>query len=451
MSGFTVGPEWLQNSSLLDTSSNIVRNELLGFDDFANFQTHLGAGNYGRAAISGLTGSAELGLTLAALGLAPWTGGASVPTRVAGATLRQGAARVLRDPRLIRNVLKNPRSVVSAAGNSFRRLNPFTGRLKPIAVLGGRYAAGRYDPSGTSPEAELDKPAADAPPSDFMLNFGPGGSAGGGGRGGGGVPRGPSADWFENLMPMAQYETLLANQLDQIDARAGAYSTASDTLWAKVADTNRAAATKALELGAEFGEVGAQRWHQAAQNALDIAAARNEAIGMMSGGLPQGLGVSPVTEDFAQFAQATGDAERDLQEGLGQVRSEDLNWMAEQSGQAGAGYNAEFARARQDLTAAAVNSHNNRVIERNAMIAQMKFQSAMQQQALGAQAAMAGASRSQGADYADVYNLAGSLKDRVGLTDQAAAQMLVQFFPDVFGGVDNALAFYKQFGLNPPS
>ncbi len=425
MSGqFNYGPDWL-NFSTDNLGSSVwgfARDELLGYDDFQNMRRRFGEGDYLGAGLSALTGTAEAGLTgLAILGSGPTMGG-SLVARGAVAGGRFGAGRLL------------------------GALNPWGGtalggRLRPAIMQAGRFFAGGA--GGETPE--LDEPAEDAPPASlapFNLNLG-----GAGGRGGAGGVRPIDTSWIEQLMPISDYETMLANQLDQISARSSAFSVAAGDTWDRVQTANRAASAKAIEMGAEFGELGRQRWHEAAEGALNIAAARAESIGMMSGGLPQTISPSGVTEDFAQFARATGEAEASLQEGLGQMRAADLDWMAESAGQAGAGYQAEFARAEQDLTASAVQSHNNRVIERNNQIAQMRFAAAMQSQQLNAQAAMANASR--GSEYQDVYNLAANLRGRPGLTERAAASMLAQTFPEVFGSPENALAFYSQLGDNP--
>lgn len=435
-SPFTVGPDWLQNSNLISGAGNFARNELLGVDDFTNAYRHYNEGSYGRSLLSLATGVGEVGLTgLAVLGT-PFTGGASMAGRVAVSGGRAAAGQALRN----------------APRGFFRALNPFRGTIAGGRARAGVMQAGRYFAGQGDGDAAVEEEAAaaedpTAPLAPFTMDFGPGA----GGSGGGGGASALSRSYLEQLMPISDYENLLANQLDQISARASAFSVASGDSWDRVQTSNRLAAQKAIQMGAEFGETGRQRWHDAAEGALNIAAARADAIGTMSGGLPQGLSPSAVTEDFAQFAQATGDAEQSLQEGLGQMRGADLDWMAENAGQMGSGYAAEFARAEQDLTASAVNTHNNRVIERNSQIAQMQFASAMQAQQLNAQASLSAANRGA-AKHQDVYNLAANLRSRnagVGVDANAAASMLLQTFPNVFGSVGDALAFYNQLGQNP--
>jgi len=420
--GFSYGPQWLQNSNILGGGARFVGNELLGIDDFRNVWTHGRAGNWDRAGLSALTGATELGLTIAAFN--PWS--------MAGTAGQSGTARL---------AIAGGRAVlpkVTLRGLGRAAVSPFTSRGRAILAQAGRIGAGRYGQGDEAEaEAELDQPASESPP--FSLNFGPGGAAGGGRGGGGG---GVGGGYIDGLLPISDYETLLANQIDQIDARSGAYYDALGTTWDTVAKANRAASAKALEMGAEFGEVGRQRWHEAAQGALNVAAARAEAISVMSGGIPQSIGPSGTTDDFVRQAETTGLAEQSLQEGLGQMRSADMDWLAEQSSQQGAGYQSEVRRTQQDLTAMAVANHNNRIIERNMMIAQMKFQAAMQQQSLSAAAA------GKGADYTDVYNLAGSLQAR-GVPGSAAASMLYQTFPEVFGNVGSAEAFFNQIGTTP--
>lgn len=428
MSEFTFGPQWLQDSNLASSGGDFIRNELLGVDDFTNAYRHFNEGNYGRSLLSLATGIGEAGLT--GLSLFPLTAPVAAPARAV--TL---AAKVPGATRVARPLFRGLRA-------------PFgPGRIRPAFTQGLRYALGRGDDGEVVEEEAAAAEDPIAPLAPFTMDFGPGA----GGSGGGGGASALSRSYLEQLMPISDYENLLANQLDQISARASAFSVASGDSWDRVQTSNRLAAQKAIQMGAEFGETGRQRWHDAAEGALNIAAARADAIGMMSGGLPQGLGPSAVTEDFAQFAQATGDAERSLQEGLGQMRGADLDWMAENAGQMGSGYAAEFARAEQDLTASAVNAHNNRVIERNNQIAQMQFASAMQAQQLNAQAALSASNRGA-AQHQDVYNLAANLRSRnagAGVDANAAASMLLQTFPNVFGSVGDALAFYNQLGQNP--
>jgi hypothetical protein len=433
---FSYGPEWLRLPENLGQSAwNFARDELFGYDDFSRVAPHWQSGNYLGAGLSALTGVTEAGLTGLALLSAPLTGGASLPARAA---LTGGRAAV---GQAVRNV---PRGL-------FRALNPFggtvaRGRLRPALMQAGRYAAGNYDPSDPDAAAAAAEDLPVAGGFDMDLS-GLDGGAGGGGGGRAGVPRANIN--YDELLPLGDFQIMLENTLDNINARATAYQTALGTEWEQIGSTNKAAAERALELSREFGELGAQRWTEAAEGALAIAASRVEALGSLIGGAPMDFGSQAATSDFAQQAQLSGTAEQRFQESLGERQSRDYEWAAQQAAGTGAEYQAAVGRAAQDQTYAAVAAHNDRIIQRQNLIAQMRFQQAMQEQQLGAQASAANAARgAQPGRQEELFMFAASLKDRNAPASGAAA-MIMQMFPGVFPTPNDAIAFYQSLGTAP--
>jgi hypothetical protein len=431
---FSYGPEWLRLPENLGQSAwNFARDELFGYDDFMRVVPHWQSGNYLGAGLSALTGAGEATLTgLAVLG-APFTGGASLPARAA---LTGGRAAV---GQAVRNA---PRAF-------FRGLNPYRGtaaggRLRPGLMQAGRYFAGNYDPS--DPEAAA--AAAEDAPVAGGFNMDLSGLDGGpGGGGGAGVPRVNIN--YDELLPLGDFQIMLENTLDNINARSTAYQTALGTEWEQIGSTNKAAAERALELSREFGELGAQRWTEAAEGALAISASRVEALGSMIGGAPMDFGSQAATSDFAQQAQLSGAAEQRFQESMGERQSRDYQWAADQAAGTGAEYQAAVGRAAQDQTYAAAAAHNDRIIQRQNLIAQMRFQQALQEQQLGAQASAANATRAaQPGRQDELFVFAASLKDR-NAPASGAAEMIMQMFPGVFPTPDDAVQFYQSLGIAP--
>jgi hypothetical protein len=424
---FSYGPEWLRLPDNFGSAAwGIARNELLGIDDYNNMKRRFGEGDYRGATLSALTGAAELGLT--GFSLFPLTAPIAAPVRAA--TL---AARVPGATRVGRGLWRSLRA-------------PFgPGRLRPLAAQGLRYAAGQYGPS--SPEEAA--AAADNLPPDggFSMDLSglDGGAGGGGGGGRAGVPRANIN--YDELLPLGDFQIMLENTLDNINARSTAYQTALGTEWERIGSTNKAAAERALELSREFGELGAQRWTEAAEGALAIAASRVEALGSLIGGAPMDFGSQAATSDFAQQAQLSGTAEQRFQESLGERQSRDYEWAAQQAAGTGAEYQAAVGRAAQDQTYAAVAAHNDRIIQRQNLIAQMQFQQAMQEQQLGAQASAANAARGAQPDRRqELYAFAASLADRTGVPPSGAAIMIMDMFPGVFPTQDDAMRFFLSLG-----
>lgn len=396
-------------ASFVEGGVGLAANELLGIDDFRRAIGLASQGNWAQAAQSGATGLTELGLTYAA---------------IAGAGPTWGGSLALRMAPVVKAASRAPR-----IANALRWL-----KNNPIKTIVGRSGGAALERQGSEPTAEAVEDTAPIRP--FVANLPE--------RGGTGIAAVPGLNmsYLQNFMPMSDYQTLLDNELANIEARAAAYGEAVGTEWQRVRQVNEAAVDKALALGDEAGEAGWIAWDTAAQGALDVTNARNEALVQMAGGLPQDIAVGGAVEDFQRFASAAGESERQLQQTLAGNRAEDYRWLAEVADQTAAGYQGSIVRAEQDAAAAAVARHNQAVIARNQRIAEMQFQAAMQQQQLQTQVNMANGA--QGGGLEDLISTAVQIRDRNG-----SGTLLRQLFPDVFPTDADAEGFLASLGTAP--
>ena len=431
--GYFAQPElgdWY-GSGLAELGTGFVANELLGIDDFRRALGLGGAGapdlSFGERMRAGATGLTELGLTVGSIVGAIPSGGTTVAARLA-------AAGVKATPQALKTVI----NAVPLVGHLARFVAKYPlGATRAAGAL--RTGLGWLGRQGDGTTAEVE--AADGgtvPP--FVMNLPE--------RGTTGVAAVPGLDlsFMNRYRDTSGLETILANQVAQIEGRAGAYDQAIGAEFTRVRAVNVAAAVKAIDQAVAAGTEGAGVWERAALGALDVTEARNAALTQM-GGMPQTIAPGGSVEDFERFAAAAGASEENLQRTLGNARAEDYRYAAGVADQTGAAFQGEIARAEQDAIGAAVAEHNRNILERENMLMQMEFQAALQNQQLGAQAAIANARSGDVGDIGEVLGVAVELANRPG---SQGGQVLQQLFPGVFPSAADAQGFIDSLGTANP-
>jgi len=380
MSGFTYGPDWLQN---LDPTgpAGFVRNELLGFDDFGRASSRFGEGDYLGAGISTLTGVGELGLTALSL----FGGPKGVAARAALAGGRSGALS---------------RGALGTAGTRFGSFisSPLRNRAAALGAQAARFTAGGgFGRFGSEDPAAAAEAEADADADAALAGLDWDAILGSIAAGGGGTPRVSVPRGMFNLAETQAEQAMLARELANIEARAAAGEVALRAGWGEVQAANSAAADKARAMVAEVGDVGASYWTDAAERARNISAEAAAEAGGFEG--RAGIDISPTagSENWVGFMESQAPAERRFAERSQEILGEDLEWMAGMAGQQAQAQVGDLQRQAQFISFDRAREHNMRVQDRINQERMILAQMEMQAQATNAQ--LASADRTAGDPY----------------------------------------------------
>ena len=204
-----------------------------------------------------------------------------------------------------------------------------------------------------------------------------GGSVGGGPVGGGPVGGGVPRNLFQ-LQETDEERALVARAIADIQRRRDEGTAALREGWGNVARINTAASEKARGMVAERGDRGEAIWTGAEERTREEAARRAAAAGQFEGRAAIDIDELGGAEDFVRFMQSQAPAERALAEAEQRAFAEDLEFLAQMSGQQGEAYAADLNRFAAAMEFERQAQHDRDVQARIDMermaLAQMEFQ-----------------------------------------------------------------------------